>query len=856
MAGGLSALRTGPRRRLAAAGIVACLLLVGCLTGWFGVRLYRSIGQLRAGVDQASAMMAATGQLVDAVRDAETSQRGYLLTMQPSYLEQFWDSRGIYDRLGARLQDLASSSPEVQKEIVALREAVRRKMTELDDTVGIAMRDGQKAALAVVMTDTSQRMMASIRQHASRIGAISLGERYARAADLVAEERRILTGILAAAAIGVALLAVAALVLLLKRGELISTQRALELQSSRLRGVIERLPEGIALFDAQDRLLLCNAAFCPATGIAADRLEPGTSFQSVMQATADWEPRLTASHPGAEPRVKEVHRDGRTLDVWRAPMPDGGQILAVADVTRRVQAEAIARQSQRIESLGQLTGGVAHDFNNLLQVVSANLELADARPDLHPRARQRIASAQAAVGRAAKLTQHLLAFARRQPLAPEAIDTARLLTGMEELLSRALGSGMTLEVRVPKGLWPVRADPGQLENAVLNLCINARDAIRARGHGAPGTISVKARNAIIDDDFAAAHPDAIPGQYVLISISDTGIGMTPEQAARAVEPFFTTKPVGEGTGLGLSMVYGFATQSGGHLLIDSFPGSGTTVQVYLPRTHAEPVAAQPAPALDRTTRTDGETVLIVEDDPAVRGAVTEAVATLGYKPIAAETAADGLALIEQGNAPDLLFTDVILPGEMSARDMAGQARALLPGLAVIFTSGYTADAIGHHGEMDADVHFLPKPWRIEELAQHLRAALDARGTAADHGSGRRILLVEDDMLVRATTADLLAAMGHAVTQVATAREALDALADGADILLTDFGLPDLDGRTLAARARTVRASIPVIIASGRNDVSLEGPGTPLPGRPPIWLMKPYDERALAEALGRAAATAA
>jgi CHASE3 domain sensor protein len=290
MARGLAGLLQFYRRRPAAAAVVLCAAILGVLAGLFGYRLYGSIGQLRASVDQASAIIDATGQYVDAMRDAETSQRGYLLTMRPSYLEPFWNSSSVYDQAGARLEELTRRSPELQAETASLRLVGRQKMLELNETIRLAMRDGQQAALPEVLTDVGKAAMDSVRQHASRINEIALIERSAHTAKLIQEEQRILYAILLAAVIGVALLGAAALVLLLGRDRLVTVQRALQLQSERLRGTVEHIPEGVAVFDALDRLLLCNSAFCPIAGVPAGLCSPGTPFDRIAQAAEGWNP--------------------------------------------------------------------------------------------------------------------------------------------------------------------------------------------------------------------------------------------------------------------------------------------------------------------------------------------------------------------------------------------------------------------------------------------------------------------------------------------------------------------------------------------------------------------------------------
>jgi PAS domain S-box-containing protein len=391
------------------------------------------------------------------------------------------------------------------------------------------------------------------------------------------------------------------------------------------------------------------------------------------------------------------------------------------EVERRAEAEEALHQAQKMETLGQLTGGVAHDFNNLLQIVSGNIDLIlrNLAPD---DAKLRRAADNAARGaeRAAVLTQRLLAFSRRQPLAPKPIDPNRLVSGMSELLHRTLGETIEVETVLASGLWPVEVDPNQLENALLNLAVNARDAMQEGGK-----LTIETCNTHLDRSYAAQNAGVVPGQYVAICVTDTGGGMSEEVVGRAFEPFFTTKEVGKGTGLGLSMVYGFVKQSGGHLKIYSEPGEGTCVKIYLPRMLGEKAQAEeevevPAPEGGRD-----ETILVCEDDDDVRAFTVEVLRELGYHVIEAPDGPSALRLLErQEGRVDLLFTDVVLPGGMTGSVLAGAAREKRPGLKVLFTTGYARNAIVHHGRLDAGVALITKPFTYSDLAARVREMLD------------------------------------------------------------------------------------------------------------------------------------
>jgi signal transduction histidine kinase len=385
----------------------------------------------------------------------------------------------------------------------------------------------------------------------------------------------------------------------------------------------------------------------------------------------------------------------------------------------RIQEEAL-RQAQKMEAVGQLTGGIAHDFNNLLQVVLGNLEIirrlvpADA-------GRVQRAAEQAINGarQASSLTQRLLAFSRRQPLDPKPIDVNAVVVGMSDLLDRSLGETIAIEIVRGAGLWKVESDPNALESAILNLAVNARDAMPQGGR-----LTIETTNAHLDDTYAIAHAEVRAGQYVALSISDTGVGMDAETVSRAFEPFFTTKPVGKGTGLGLSQVYGFVKQSGGHVKIYSETGQGTTVKIYLPRLER---SVDEPDTLSSTLVPEGtreETILVVEDEESVRLYSVEALRELGYRVIEAPDGLAALQLLERQTRIDLLFTDVVLPGGMTGAQLAARARELYPALKVLFTTGYARNAIFHHGRLDKGVQLLTKPFSFAELAAKVRDVLD------------------------------------------------------------------------------------------------------------------------------------
>jgi PAS domain S-box-containing protein len=380
------------------------------------------------------------------------------------------------------------------------------------------------------------------------------------------------------------------------------------------------------------------------------------------------------------------------------------------------------RQAQKMEAVGQLTGGIAHDFNNLLQIVIGNLEALQRHlPPDSGRLNRAAQSAMAGARRAAALTQRLLAFSRRQPLDPKPLDIHTLVNGMSDLLQRTLGETIQIETVRGAGVWRVEVDPNELESAIVNLAINARDAMPEGG-----LLTIETANVFVDEVYASAHAEVIPGQYVVLCVTDTGTGMDAATISQAFEPFFTTKPVGKGTGLGLSQIYGFVKQSGGHVKIYSEPGEGTTVKLYLPRWIG--VASTIIPQHEEAAVPEGdaaEAILVVEDDDEVRTYSVESLRELGYRVFEAHDGPTALRMLDRHPKVDLLFTDVVLPGGMTGAQVAARARALRPDLKVLFTTGYARNAIIHHGRLDKGVQLITKPFGFVDLAAKIRDVLDA-----------------------------------------------------------------------------------------------------------------------------------
>ena len=404
----------------------------------------------------------------------------------------------------------------------------------------------------------------------------------------------------------------------------------------------------------------------------------------------------------------------------------------ISETESRLQAESLLLQTQKLELVGQLTAGIAHDFNNLLTIVIGNLDTVRRRIETGQfvdaaRLGRPVETALEGSRRAAGLTQKLLAFARQQPLSPRRLDLNRAVAAMSDVLMRTVGEAVKIETVLAAGLWPAFADPGQVDNAIVNLVVNARDAMPEGGH-----ITIETANASLDEHYVAQFGDVAPGQYVMLSVTDTGAGIPSEIRPRVFEPFFTTKEAGKGTGLGLAMIHGFVKQSKGHIRIYSEAGQGTTVKIYLPRmTAAAPMATAPATeapsAAGAPPARAGEVVLLVEDDDAVRDFACGALEELGYAALAARDGREALAILAGPARVDALFTDVVLPGGLNGRKLAHEAGKLRRNLPILFTTGYTRNAVVHNGVLDPGVAFLPKPFTVEQLARKVREVLDGLG---------------------------------------------------------------------------------------------------------------------------------
>ena len=727
------------------AGLIGLLALLGVL-----IWSQSTATQLaRAWVQHTDQVILTVEELRLRLDEAESSQRGYLLTDDPEYLRPYEAALGRISGVQGELLQLTVDNLTQQARIRALEPVLRRKLEVLGRGIQLRRETGTDAALGLLRSDLDRVLIAQIRRSLS---------------DIQADEQRLLKLRLAAAKraethtrwliLGGATLAVLALLSAAwslndawarsYRAE--GEQRALAL---RLRSSLDSLSQGVAVFDANRRLTHWNECFQVLLDLPRAMVRSGTPYAAFAEhaaeagsAVLERDEQLRPSSLGSrrtdpEPVVYEHARgDGHVLEIRRAPMPDGGFVLTISDMSKRAQAEAVLREAQKMQAIGQLTGGIAHDFNNLLTVILGNLEFTRSKLGEESPAAVRIDRAIWAAQRGAALTRQLLAFARKQALAPVPVDLSVSLRNIIPLLQRTIGENIDVHVVDSVGLWPAMADGAQLESAVLNLALNARDAMPDGG-----LLTVELANMVLDEDYARAHAEVSAGEYVMFAVSDTGHGMTPQVAARVFEPFFTTKPEGEGTGLGLAMVFGFVKQSGGHVKIYSEPGEGTSVKIYLPRAVGATARASGHPGAPAELPRGSATVLVVEDEPAVREIAVAMLSDLGYRVLEASDGEEGLRTFgANADAVDLLLTDVVLPGNLRGREMAERIASLRPEVPVLYMSGYTENSIVHHGRLDEGVALITKPFQREQLARKVAEMLGAEGTTAAATDGKVVEL--------------------------------------------------------------------------------------------------------------------
>ena len=721
---------------------VALAILVGVMGGFLIFNQVAVLGRDRDWAAHSRTVMEVSQQLQAAIQSAENAERGYLITGQDSDLSRYDRAVAALPSLEGRLAQLVADNPAQAAQVSAFVAAVERRRAITERTVAAAKSGDLAGAQAMVRAGEGRAEMDDTHARAAAVDGLESQLLADRSASALRTQ-----GVTLAVGVAVAVLALAMLtvgIVLLARTnrrlevaarEAEAAEAARESIDALTNALFASVPDALFVLKVEDddRFVLTdlNLAFTRAFRVSDDRVRGREIRALVPQPFAErlvshFHRVLSADRPVTTRENPQFPDGPRHWESILAPVKNSDGVAdrivgSIRDITERVVGEQRLQESQRMEAVGQLTGGVAHDFNNLLQVIRGNLELLEGAVESNERAKVRLKNAIFGADRAAQLTRQLLAFARRQPLTPQVVNLSRLVSEMADLLRRTLGETIEVETVVGGGLWNTMADAAQVESAILNLALNARDAMPGGGR-----LTVEITNASLDEAYARSERDVAPGQYVMLAVSDTGSGMNEETRARVFEPFFTTK--GNGTGLGLSMVYGFVKQSSGHIQIYSEPDKGTTVKIYLPRAHQ----AESRPVLrlvETDAAVDARTILVVEDEEAVRAAALAMLDELGYRRLEAADAAEALAVIESGAVVDLVFSDVVMPGPVGARELADRLRALRPGVPILFTSGYTDNAVIHHGRLDDGVSLISKPYARAELAQRLAQLLSAKERA-------------------------------------------------------------------------------------------------------------------------------
>ncbi|MGY4505462.1 PAS domain S-box-containing protein [Bradyrhizobium sp. GM24.11] len=698
------------------------------------------------------------------VRGAESAARGYEIFRSNGFIEEFQASRS---RIAPALADLKlalrdnpdqmalleATEPLVLRRFEVAAEALRLRAS--DDADGTKALRGRAEGRGLMETLTGnlerltvgeEKLLASREADSHRTGIVLLGIDVIGALVilllflmLMRESRRTQVALKSTLhetqAANEALEAAVA-----ERTEhLVTAHDELRLSVNVLQSTFRSMAEAVLVIDPEGNVLLSNPAaermLLHRTGMNLRNLRALSDVfhgDGVTRLKTEELPSVRVLRGDAFENLEMIVRphsgnNTRHLMISGRPMHDGqghisGAVLVYHDATSSRETERQLHQSQKLDSIGKLTGGVAHDFNNMLTVISGNTETLVASLKGQPELQRTARLIDEAAERCAELIQHLLAFARKQPLQPRDVEINAAIVDIAKLLRPTLGEQIQIETVLEQGPMTSHIDPSRLTNAVLNMAINARDAMPNGGK-----LLLETHRVVLDEAYAQANAEVRPGPYVMLAVSDTGTGMPLSVQDKAFEPFFTTKEVGKGSGLGLSMVYGFVKQSGGHIKIYSEEGHGTTIKLYLPP--GEGVAEETA-AIAPQAEGGAEIIFVVEDDTLVRNFVTAQLQSLGYKTVAAADSRAALQLIEAGQAFDLLFTDVVIPGGMSGRDLADEVAKRRPGVKVLYTSGYTDNAIVHHGKLDDGVMLLTKPYRRNQLAEMIRKALGGGGMTA------------------------------------------------------------------------------------------------------------------------------
>jgi len=690
------------------------------------------------------------------IRRAESAARGFVLAGDPNLAKEYNEVNAQIGQAFAELKKDISDNPaqiqllEETEAVVVRRLAVTSEMLRLQsshDTDGIAALLSKAEARSLMETvaanfdrliDTERDLLTVRSENSRRTGAVLLAINLSGAglilllvALLVAEGRRAKLALETSLSASQAAKASLEGAIAERTAHLVAANERLRHSTSVLQGTFNSMAEAVLVVDTKGEVLLSNPA-----GERMLHFKPGMNLETLRAISAVYRsdgttPIPTVDLPGSRILRGELYveeeivlrpKSGRApvhlIVSGRALRDKSGAIRGAAlvyhNVTKARETERQLRESQRLDAIGKLTGGIAHDFNNMLTVISGTTEMLVAELEDQPELKSIAGLIDEAAERCAELIKHLLAFARKQPLQPRNVDVNAAVTDIAKLLRPTLGEQIEIETVLATDVTAAHIDPSQLANAMLNMAINARDAMPDGGK-----LLLETDSVFLDKAYADANGDVRPGAYVMIAVSDSGSGMSAEVRDKAFEPFFTTKEVGKGSGLGLSMVYGFVKQSGGHIKIYSEVGHGTTIKLYLPPATEVVEAIGPAAA---PIEGGAETVLVVEDDAFVRNFVVAQLQGLGYRTFAAADGNAALEIVARGEPFDLLLTDVIMPG-MSGRELAEVVQRLRPGVKVLYTSGYTDNAIVHHGRLDEGVLLLAKPYRKPELAAMVRRAL-------------------------------------------------------------------------------------------------------------------------------------
>jgi signal transduction histidine kinase/CHASE3 domain sensor protein/ActR/RegA family two-component response regulator len=663
-----------------------------------------------------------------AVQDAERGQRGFLITGRDVYLEPYEHAKAELPGLMSQLRRAIQGDSNQEDRLLKLQADLTTKMNELAATITTYRAAGFDGAKSVVDTDVGRNSMVSILADLADISDAETARLGARSAQAEQADRRVTGAFVAGSVVSGLALISGALLLGFAHGRVAASEQA-------LKSTLDSVREGVAAFDGSGRLQSWNEPFVKLLDLSSVRLvrdAPVAIDRETSAAAAEVLGRINeldvaVRRTGRPALVTYKTPRGATLEVFHNRVNDG-HVTTVLDVSEQRQAEEALRQAQKLEAIGHMTGAVAHDFNNLLTIVIGSLAYLRRFGGQDRKLSERVDMLEIAAQRGARLTRQLLAFARRQPLEPAVVNLGRTMQEILPLVRRAVGDAIVVESVVTAGAWNTTIDADQFQSAILNLAINSLHAMPGGGK-----LTIEVANAALDDTYAARHADLEPGQYVMFAITDTGTGMDAATVARAMDPFFTTKPAGLGTGLGLAQVYGFVKQSGGHIKIYSELNEGTTVRIYLPRSLQMESHDAGRPAGLAVTGT--ETILLVDDDEIVRATVSSMLEDLGYTVRSAPTGAQALEILAEDPEIALLFTDVVMPA-MSGRQLAERALSVRPDLRILFTSGYTENAIVHNGRLDQGVELLSKPYDRERLAARLRRVLDAPRAAGSEGSAK------------------------------------------------------------------------------------------------------------------------